>query len=158
MAKDKEKYTRSEMVSISAVSNLHFQESLQRQGYWVEQINRLIANPDKMLKIHADDSSSLQQIRNKAADRKVKLLFARQADFIYVRIWMPSEEQQRLVLLLREPRTVNEIKAKGLEVNVESELKYMSERAQAEFKNGKWQLTKRGADELLPTLGAKANA
>lgn len=140
---------KCEPVKISTVSDLVFASTLNRRGYWEEQINLLRGNPDTMLRIMADDASSLTQIRTRAKRSGLALLFARKDEFVFVRAWLPSEDQTRLVLLLREERTVNDLRGKGLTMNVEAELQALAAHGHAEFKGGKWRLTNKGKTELL---------
>lgn len=147
--KPKSKSFKCELVKRGSVQGLAFAPTLGRRGYWEEQINLLRGDPDGMLRLNADDTSSLMQLRKRAKDAKLQLLFARDGEYLYVRAHIPSEEQHRLILLLREPRTVNELKARGIEVNLEAELQALATKGWAEFKGGKWRLTPKGEGDLL---------
>jgi hypothetical protein len=140
---------KCEVVKKREFPDLQFNASLGKRGYWEQQVNLLRGDPDAMLKVRGDDPSSIMQLRKQAKDKGLSLLFAREGEFVFVCAYIPSEAQTRLVLLLREPRTVNEIRAKGLETDVESELQRMAQRGHATFKNGKWQLTEKGTLELV---------
>ena len=128
---------------------LVFSASLSRQGYWTQQVNALRGDPDSMLKILASDASSLTQLRTRAKELKIVLLFARSGEHVYVRAYLPSEEQTRLVLWLREPRTLNELRSKGFEFNLEAELQTLASHGHAEFTRDKWKLTEKGKKELV---------
>jgi hypothetical protein len=149
----KAKAFKCEAVKRSTRPNLIFAATLSRRGYWEEQVNLLRGDPDMMLKILASDPSSLMQLKNRAKKAGLALLFAREEEYLYIRAYIPSEEQTRLVLLLREPRTVNELRAKGLTMNLEAELHTMAQRGHAVFKKEKWQLTDSGKTALVERAG-----
>ena len=147
---------KCEPIKRSQYPDLVFNATLGRRGYWEEQINLLRGDPDVMLKLVGEDVSSVMQLRQRAKKAGVTLLFAREGDFVFVRAWLPSEDQSRLVLLLREARTVNELKSKGLEMNLEAELQSMASHGHAEYKGGKWKLTPKGTAEMAKTNHAGA--
>jgi hypothetical protein len=68
---------------------------------------------------------------------------------VFVKVTQLSEAQNRLRLLLREPRTVSELQAKGLELDLKFELANLAEQDLAQLDNkGKWQLTEAGIARL----------
>jgi hypothetical protein len=145
---------KCDMVALKSVDNLTFSASIGRGGFWAEKVTALRNDMESMLKLRFDDKSSLLQLRQQAKKIGVSLLFARGGDFLYVRVWMPDESQKRLIILLREERTVPELKNKGLEVDLISQLERFAAAGHAQVKNGKWKLTQKGHDELLPIASA----
>ena len=109
--------------------------------------------PELLMKIGQDDASALMQLRKHAKACGLLLMFAKADGFLFVKGFIPSEEQQRLYLLLREPRTVDELKTKGLQMGLVGELQELQNRGHAQIHRGKWQLTEAGSAALLP--GAK---
>ena len=151
----KQKQFAATFVSKSALpAHVRFATSLSRQGYWEQQANTLRGDPDKCLKLRRGDASSLMQIRAKAKKTNLILLFAEDGDFVYVSAFLPDENQSRLYLLLREPRTLDELRAKRIELNVEQELQRLLARGHAEFRKSKWQLTAKGISDLIERTGA----
>ena len=144
----KAKSFKCEVVKARDLPEVRFAATLGRGGFWQDKINLLRGDPDAVLKINADDQSSLTQLRTKAKASGLTLLFARSDNFVYVRAFVPSEAQTRLVLLLREPRTINELRGAKLELNVESEVQTLIGRGHAQHRGGKYQLTDRGLEEL----------
>lgn len=146
--KERKPSFKCEPVKIASVPGLKFEPTIGRRAFWVDQINLLRGDPDLMLKILASDKSSITQLQVKAKKENVRLLWAQKDDFLFVRAWVPSEAQARLTLLLREPRTVNELKARGLELNLEAELEALAKRGMCAYKAGKWQLTSVGLNGI----------
>ncbi len=133
---------------------LRFAATLGRGGFWAQKINVLRGDPDAVLRIVADDQSSLTQLRTQAKKDGLTLLFARSGDDVYVRAFIPSEAINRLVLLLREPRTLNELRAAKLELNIEPELQTLIAHGHAQTRGGKYHLTDRGQEELAARIPA----
>jgi hypothetical protein len=120
-------------------SNIVFGRNLMGgRGVWQDRFNSLQASPDNVLRLSANDQSGITQI-----------LWAKAGDFVYVKAFMPSEAQRALILLLREPRSLNELHARKLEVNVEFELQRLAQYGHAEFRASKWQLTEAGIADLI---------
>lgn len=145
----KAKTFKCDVVKAKDVADLRFSTSLARGGFWESKINLLRGDPDAILKINADDQSSLTQLRTKAKKLGLTLLFARNGEHVFVRAWVPSEDQTRLALLLREPRTLLELRNAKLELNVEQEAQRLIAQGHALHRAGKYQLTEKGLDELV---------
>lgn len=150
----KAKSFKCEVVKVKDVPNVRFAATLGRGGFWAQKINVLRGDPEAALKIQADDQSSLTQLRTQAKKDGLTLLFARDGDYVFVRAFVPSEALNRLVLLLREPRTMNELRTSKLELNLETEVQALIAHGHAQHRAGKYQLTDRGQEELADRVPA----
>jgi hypothetical protein len=137
---------KCELVAAAQYQKLSFAPSLSKLGFWRERMAELAAAPDKFLKLRGDDTSSVQQAKHRAKDLGLKLLFAREGEFVFIKAVKVEGDQKRLLLLLREPRTVNDLKAKTLELDIDAELKALKVEGVAELnaKLGTWKLTEKG--------------
>ena len=125
-----------------------FTRSLMRPSPYVAKLQELSATPDAVLVI-GDNAGQLVSLRKAAEKLGFDLSYARNNGDVLVRIVTMSESQNRLLLLLREPRTLNELRAADLELNIESELKDLAESDHASLdKQGRWKLTPAGMDRL----------
>lgn len=140
---------KCEILAPEKIPAVTFSRTFNRMAFWDRKLDDLIASDGGALALAETDSSSITQIRTKAKKRGLQLLVARSNGHVYVKLFMPSEDQRRLVLWLREPRTVDDLKARRLELDVTSELARMEVAGQAAKRNGKWQLTKEGEAQLL---------
>ena len=134
----------AEIVTPEKLPSLQFSRQFSRMGYWDQRLDALLASNGGAVKIREEDSSSLLQLRQKAKRRSIQLLVARRDGFVYVKAFIPSEDQLRLFLWLREPRTVEALKAKGLELDIVAELTRLEDAGHAIRKDGKWRLTPAG--------------
>jgi hypothetical protein len=150
----KAKSFKCEVVKAKDLPEVRFAATLGRGGFWANKINLLRGDQDAILKIQADDQSSLTQLRTQAKKDGLTLLFARHEDYVFVRAFVPSEAVNRLVLLLREPRTMNELRGAKLELNIETEVQSLIAHGHAQHRAGKYQLTDRGQEELADRVPA----
>lgn len=143
---------KAEIVKARDVPNLKFSTSLLRSGFWNEKITALYADPDSLLKLLAEDGYSLNQIRQAAKKANVELRFAREDKFVYVRAFVASADQASLYLLLREPRTVDALRGRNLQLDVEGELSRLAAagRAAKDHAKNTWKLTSKGIADLIP--------
>ncbi len=138
-------------------ASLVFTKSLSRQGFWIGKLQELKASPGKLLKIKAEDQSSLTQIRNKARLVGMDLAYAREGEYVFIKFIELTEEVQRLMLLLREPRTISELQAARIEgLNLQQTLQDMASDGLVALTKSKWQLTDRGVDKLKIVKAASA--
>lgn len=138
-------------------SALVFTKTLSRQGFWIGKLAELKSAPGKLLKIRHDDQSSLTQVRNKARLVGMDLAFAREGDFVFIKYVELTEELKRLMLLLREPRTLAELQAHKIEgLNLQQSLQDMASEGVCALSKGKWQLTDQGVDKLKIVKAATA--
>lgn len=150
----KAKSFKCEVVKAKDLPEVRFAATLGRGGYWSDRVNLLRGDPEAVLKINAGDQSSLTQLRTQAKKDGLTLLFARSGDHVFIRAFIPSEALNRLVLLLREPRTINELRRSKLELNLEGELQALIAHGHAQHRAGKYQLTDRGQEELADRVPA----
>ena len=121
-----------------------FQRSLLRASVYTEALLQLSATPDAALRI-ADNPGQIVQVKKAAEKLGFSLLFARIDHDIAIKIVQLSDSQRRLQLLLREPRTLNELRAANLELDLDSELKDMAKDGFAKIDTkGRWLLTEVG--------------
>lgn len=138
------KIIRSKEVPSSVV----FSRSLLRPSPYIAKLQELSATPDATLVI-GDSAGQIISLRKAAEKLGMDLAFARNSGDVLVRIITLSESQHRLLLLLREARTLNELKASDLELNVEQELKDLAAQSHASLdRQGKWKLTEEGLSRL----------
>ena len=129
-------------------STVVFSRSLLRPSPYVAKLQELSATPDAVLVI-GDSAGQIISVRKAAEKLGLDLAFARSNGDVLVRIMTLSESQHRLFLLLREARTLNELKASDLELNVEQELKDLAAQSYASLdRQGKWKLTEEGLARL----------
>jgi hypothetical protein len=136
---------KSRDVPTSAV----FARSLLRPSVYTQMLSQLSQTEDAVLKKIGDVPAQVQQVKKAAEKLGLELLFARVNGDVFVKVTQLSEAQNRLRLLLREPRTVSELQAKGLELDLKFELANLAEQDLAQLDNkGKWQLTEAGIARL----------
>jgi hypothetical protein len=92
----------------------------------------------------------LQQFKNAAKKLKLRLVFAVDGDNLHIKPMRLEGEGKRLLLLLREPRTLSELKSKGLECDLDTELKIALGRGVVkEAGKGRYQCTEAGLKLLI---------
>jgi hypothetical protein len=125
-----------------------FQRSLLRASVYTEALLQLSATQDAALRI-ADNPGQIIQVKKAAEKLGFTLLFARVERDIVVKIVHRSDSQRRLLLLLREPRTINELRGSNLELDLDGELKDLSRDGAARLDNkGRWALTESGMTHI----------
>lgn len=130
---------------------LHFVESVGSKGtsiYITKVIEAL--NTGSAIKINVADSYLKNQIRATAKKLKFRLVYALEGDFLYMKPLKIEGEQERLILLLREPRTLDELKGKNLELHLANSLGDLAKNGLAHLNKGKWVLTEKGFDQVAP--------
>lgn len=148
MAKTSTRKFTCDLVADRGLS-LIFTKTLSRQGSWIQKLVELKASPGKLLRIRHDDQSSLTQIRRKARMVGMDLAFAREGDHVYIKYVELSEAHRRLMLYLREPRTLVELQAaKIADLNLEPTLREMASEGVCGLIRSKWQLTDAGVEKL----------
>lgn len=101
-----------------------------------------------VVQITVGDAYVKSQLAQAAKKMKVKLVFAVQGEYVYIKPVAVEGEQRRLLLLLREPRTLAELDGKKLELNLGNSLAQFVKDGIAHEVKGKWVLTERGMDAL----------
>lgn len=147
MAAPKTRKFVCEIVKVDSLKGLTFSRSLMRSGFWTDKLRELAAIDGGVLKLARADVSSLTQIRAKAKAMNIELSFASDGDFVYIRLVHMSDEQAKLLLFVREARTINEIRAKGYQLNAEKELQAFASCGWVVLHAGKWTLTDQGREK-----------
>jgi len=125
-------------------------ELFRKDSIYCSKITEAL-NSDSVIQVSKDDKYLVNQLRNAAKKLKIRLLFAQHLESILVKPIRTSGEEERLVLLLREGRTVNELQGvrPPLQLHLEDALQRMAKHGTAHLHRGKWVLTEAGFD-LVP--------
>jgi len=128
-----------------------FTDDLIRRNSIYTQKLQAALETDQCVVILEADKYLATQFKSAANKLKIRLTFARVGDRIYIRPVRPSDQEERLILLLRTPRTLVELQAvrPPLELHIEDALTRMAGHGTAHNLKGKWVLTEKGMD-LLP--------
>jgi hypothetical protein len=100
------------------------------------------------VQIVVKDNYALMQLRKAAKALKVKLVYAISGEAMYIKPIAIEGEKQRLILLLRESRTLNYLRGKKLELHLENTLAELAKDGLAMVKGDEWRLTLKGMDLL----------
>jgi hypothetical protein len=79
----------------------------------------------KVIEVAKDDKYPLVQFKTQAKKLKLRLLFAKDGDSLFIKALRLEGDQHRLFLLLREPRTFAELEGKKLELDLKTTLASM---------------------------------
>ncbi len=106
------------------------------------------------IEVLSTDKYLQMQIRKTALKMNIRLLWATSNGNVYIKPIIPSGYEERLYLLLREPRTMDELKAAKLELDLKSTLEKLIMNGLGNYISkgvhvGKFQLTERGINTLL---------
>lgn len=119
----------------------------QRESIYITKLREAIT-AESVIQILSADTYILNQLKGAAKKIKVKLVYGNKAEYLYVKPVPTSGEFNRLVLYLREKRTMNELRGFKLELDLEDTLKGMAKEGLAHTmgKDGAWVLTDKGYD------------
>ena len=78
----------------------------------------------------------------------LRLLFAIKGETLFIKPAAPSIDENRLVLLLREPRTVPFLEQQKLDIDLKTSLARLLSELKVHQKGDKWVLTEKGFDSL----------
>src|SRR5271155_739340 len=108
---------------VKAPSDLHFSDSLGKRGIsiYVEKLSEAL-NSGGVVQIAKDDTYMRTQLKNSAKKLGLRLVYALAEDFVYVKPIAVDGDRKRLLLLLREKRTLNELRAATLQLDLNSTL------------------------------------
>ena len=135
-----------EVVKIPA--GLVFVERLRgKESIYVRKLQEALAS-GSVVQISAGDAYMRSQLSQAAKKIKARLVFAAHGEFEYVKPLIVEGEAQRLMILLREPRTFAELEAKKLELHLTNTLADFAKNGLAHEHRGKWVLTEKGLDAL----------
>lgn len=130
-------------------ANLHFSDSVGQRGVsiYIAKLSEAL-NSGGAVQIKSDDSYMRFQLRAAAVKLKVKLVYALDGEHLYIKPLAIEGEQKRLMILLREPRTVAELQTKKLELHLENSLADFARQGLAHLHKNNWVLTEKGLDAL----------
>lgn len=130
---------------VKASSHLKFVESLGRRGVSVYVLKLTEAlNSDSVVQIDAGDAYMKHQLNLAAKKLQIKLLYALDGKYLFIRPVLLDGELKRLMLWLREPRTSPELESKKFELHLSNSLASLARDAMAHCVKDKWVLTDKG--------------
>ena len=126
------------------LGKISFYETIgARRSIYKDILNQSLQT-DRPVEISVEDKYALTQLKQAAKLMKLRLVFGKDETYLYVKPLVIEGELQRLYLLLREPRTLSELQAKHLELNLKDTLENLIGSDQAKVVNGKYALTEKG--------------
>ena len=129
-------------------SGLIFQEALRGTGsVYVSKLQEALSG-DSVIEILASDKYLHAQLKAAAKKAKIKLVFATQGDRLYIKPVVPGEDEKRLLILLREPRTMNELRGMKFEMDIGATVAKLRADGIAHVVREKWVLTDKGTQLL----------
>jgi len=135
---------------VKAPADVIWQEDLfRRDSVYANKLQEAL-NSNQCIEVADEDKYMLHQLKKAAEKLKVRLVYGRSGDSILVKPIQPSDQEKRLILLLREPRTLNDLAGAKLELHLTDTLQRMASHGTAQEIRGKWVLTEKGMD-LLPS-------
>jgi hypothetical protein len=140
---------RTKLDVVKPPSNVHFLDSIGTRGGSVYVLRLTEAlNSGGAVRIVADDHYMRSQLRQASVKLKLKLVYALDGDVLYIKPVAIGEELKRLILWLREPRSVAELEGKKLELHLNNSLQSLAKDGLAHLHKDKWVLTEKGMDAL----------
>jgi hypothetical protein len=151
------------VVAADAIAGVHF-APLPRAGRSSVYLTNLLeaVNKGGAVAVPASRANYLVgQYRSFAVKAGIRLLFAHQGDQLLIKPMPATEDEKRLMLMLRSPRTYNEIESWKVRERVEISLKPTLERLReaglvSMTNDGKWGCTALGQDEVKATKRKEA--
>lgn len=114
-----------------------------RTSIYVTKLKEAL-DADSVIEILEADKYLGNQLKAAAKKLKLKLVYASKENKLYIKPLVLSTEVSRLVMYLREKRSLNELRGFKLEIDLESELKKLAKAGHAHAVADKWVLTDRG--------------
>ncbi len=155
-AKKIERYMRV----VPSPAHATFAENLPgklKYGQYQEALYRA-AKLDQVIEIEAADKYVLAQLRESSRKLKLALTYATDGKKIWVRPANNEVERKRLMLILRDRRTLAFLESQKLAINLKHELDALAERKLAHEVKGAWVLTERGMDLVVDPAHLAATA
>ena len=134
---------------VKPATGLVFTDDFRKDSIYTSKLLEAV-NSDQVIKVLAEDKYLQSQLKTAAKKLHLRLVYAKDSGCVYVKPIKASDQEERLILLLREPRTVDELKAKKLELHVEDTLQRFAKLGTAHLHKGKWVLTETGLDMIPP--------
>lgn len=150
MPKQKLNKTKLELVSANKLpAGIVFEDSSRKtRSVYVEKITTALADGSYIC-VLAADTYVKTQLQQAAKKLKVRLAYGHHGENVYIRVIQLSDQQKRLCLWLREPRTLNDLRAQKLELDIEAEVERLVLEGSVSSKDGKYRLTEHGAKAYL---------
>jgi hypothetical protein len=141
--------TKVKLEVIKPAAHLHFSDSVGQRGIsiYTQKLSEAL-NTGGVVQIMAADAYMKHQLKVTAKKLNVKLVYALDGEFLYVKPLAVDGDLKRLMLLLREPRSENELMSKKLELHLKNTLAKLAADGLAHFHKEKWVLTEKGLDAL----------
>ena len=141
--------TKVKLEVVKPAAHLHFSDTIGQRGIsiYMQKLSEAM-NTGGAVQIMKDDAYMRHQLKKTAAKLNVKLVYALDGDFLYIKPIAVDGDLKRLLLLLREPRTVNELMAKKLELHLQNSLSKLAADGLAHLYKEKWVLTEKGLHTL----------
>ena len=139
--------TKFEVVRTMPPGLVFLDEICGKGSIYVTKLNEALTSGDAV-QITAGDAYMKQQLKMAAKKLKVKLVYAIQDDSLFVKPVAIDGERKRLMLLLREPRSISELEAKKLELHLNDTLASFNKDGLAHLHRDKWVLIERGLDAI----------
>ena len=119
-------------------------------GTYLKKLTALLEDPSSALKILHGDNSTLTQLRSAAAKLKIRLLYATDGQYCYVRIFRLTEKQREILTLLDTgASTINALK-QIKDCDVVREMRELSEIELVKLdRDSRWNITEAGRNELI---------
>jgi len=103
---------------------------------------------NSVIRIMADDAYMLMMFRTAAKKAGLKLVGGQEGEYLYLKPLETPEAMKSLLLLLREPRSPEELRAKKLELDLNGTLAQLRGEGVVHVVREKWVLTEKGMDLL----------
>jgi hypothetical protein len=141
--------TKVKLEVIKPAAHLHFSDSVGQRGIsiYTQKLSEAL-NTGGVVQIMAGDAYMKHQLKKSAEMLNLKLVYALDGECLYVKPLAVDGDLKRLMLLLREPRSENELMSKKLELHLKNTLAKLAADGLAHFHKEKWVLTEKGLDAL----------
>lgn len=133
---------------VAAPTALQFADKLaSSKSIYIEKLNTALGK-GQVIAISQADKYLVYQLKAAAKKINCKLVYAVEGERLYIKPILVTADLKRLLYLLREPRTMNELRAAKLEIALENELSKLAGDGMAHIHKDKWVLTEKGLDTL----------
>ena len=136
------------LLVVKPPATVFFSEALGRtDSIYVQKITEAL-NTRSAIVVLREDKYLQSQFKMAAKKIGVKLVFGVDGDDLYIKPLEQSSQVKRLMLLLREPRTMNELMAAKLELHLQNTLSKLAADGLAHIHKEKWVLTSKGLEAI----------
>lgn len=138
------KFSKTKINICKPQNDLIFVNSFRiHSSIYVEKLTDAL-NSSSVIEILREDKYVLQQFKIAAKKIHLRLFFAIKDENLYIKPVQASDEEKRLILYLREPRTLVALQSYKLELHLINTLEKFKKDGIVHFKNDKWNLTEKG--------------